>query len=115
MIRIALLTFAFMLPCLTASAQDTSQETPVKASEASIADYTSRVLNLNKIKPSQNPQYTLGSRAISYRLLDQNRRGLGKVNDITIGENGTLESIEAEIIATGFNEVLTFDITATFF
>jgi hypothetical protein len=112
MIRIALFTFIFMLPGFTVSAQDLSIEPPAAAAEANIADFTSQVLNLNKIDPYQNPQYTLGSRALSYRLLDQNRRGLGKVNDITIGKNGALESIQAEVIATGFNEVLDFDVTA---
>ena len=42
------------------------------------------MLQLNQINPAQNPLYTLGSRAISFRLLDQNRRALGKLSDIRL-------------------------------
>lgn len=111
MIRLILLICVFMLPGHAIAAEDVPVEKPAPG-EANLANFTSDVLNLNKINPYQNPQFTLGSRAVSYRLLDQNRHGLGEVRDIIIGESGALEAIQAEVIATGFNEVLDFDVTA---
>lgn len=88
---------------------------PVQApvlDEAGLQEFTSRVLSLNQISPLQNPQYKRGTKALSYRLIDQNRRGLGEITDITIGEDGKIRSIEADVMATGFRENLSFDVTA---
>jgi sporulation protein YlmC with PRC-barrel domain len=109
---------------LLASGAVLSQEMPVipnagapsvsapATSGVSIQDYTSRVLALNQVSPAQNPQYRRGTKALSNRLIDQNRRGLGSITDITIGEGGKLLSIEASVMASGFNESMTFDVAS---
>lgn len=82
------------------------------SSAPTIEEYTSRVLALNQISPKQNPQYQLGTKVLSRRLIDQNRRGLGDVTDIALGAGGALKSVEANVVATGFDQDLSFDVTA---
>lgn len=96
--RFALLSAALLLLTSPAMAAD--------------ADFTAQMLRLNQVDPARNPSYTLGSRATTYRLLDQNRRALGKISDITIGDGGALKSVQAEVIAPGFDDELTFDMAA---
>lgn len=85
---------------------------PVTATQQDIQGYTSRLLVLNQISPKQNPQYKRGTKALSYRLIDQNRRGLGEITDITIGEGGKLLAIEADVMASGFDQSMSFDVTS---
>lgn len=117
------LILALALPVLAVPAAHAAGQRPVGEGSAvqnsaqtgpssTIEEFTSRVLTLNQIVPSQNPQYKLGSRALNQRLLDQNRRALGDVTDIILGENGRLGAIEAEVIATGFDQTLQFDVVA---
>ncbi len=101
--------YALISPA-SASSDPVSQDEAPAAS--GIEDYTSRLLMLNQLPPRQNPAFKLGTRALNHRLIDQNRRGLGKVTDITIGQGGRLTSSQADIIATGFDQNLTFDVTA---
>lgn len=75
-------------------------------------DYISQVLDLNRVPPQQNPLYMMGNKVLAYRLLDRNRRALGKMQDITLGADGSLQSIQVHMIAPGFNEELSFDIKA---
>ena len=110
-LSMVLMASALVLP-LSVSAQQSPQLVVPTAPAASIEEYTSRLLGLNQITPRQNPQYKLGSTALNHRLLDQNRRGLGEVTDITLGEGGSLKSIEADVMATGFDQTLVFDVVA---
>lgn len=114
-------TAAFLIGLLTISIPLHAEDMPTKGAPvadapavptATIEEYTSRVLALNQISPKQNPQYRLGTKVLSHRLIDQNRRGLGDVTDITLGAGGNLKSIEADIIATGFDQNLSFDVIA---
>lgn len=114
---ILLMTCLTMLPAI-AEAQELQIE-PMKTvttapvpDTPSVQEYTSRVLALNQIDARQNPQFTLASKALSNRLLDQNRRALGKVQDISLNADGTLKAVEADVIATGFDQTLTFDVVA---
>lgn len=88
---------------------------PVRAAETpqvSDAAFTSAVLELNKTRPGQNPQYKMLSRMTDFRLLDKNRRTLGKVTDVTFNENGSMASVQADVTATGFSQSLSFDVEA---
>lgn len=113
-----LLTCGLLVP-VAASAQEMPAMPVIGAApqaavtaQPTVQEYTSRVLSLNQVSPHQNPQYKMGTKALSNRLIDQNRRGLGKVTDITIGEGGNLSSIQADVMATGFDQNLSFDVTA---
>ena len=112
--RLALFACVLLLPHAASAANEPGPgvQAVAPAASDSIQAYTSQLLQLNQIAPAQNPLYTLGSRAISFRLLDQNRRALGKINDITIGANGVLESIQADVISTGFYQELNFGVIA---
>ena len=89
--------------------------TPAGAADAPQTNdpaFTSAVLELNKVNPAQNPQYRLVSRVTDFRLLDQNRRTLGKVTDVTFDQNGQMIAVEADVTATGFQQTLSFDVAA---
>lgn len=106
-----LLSSGLVLP-VPVQAQQAPQLVVPAAPAGTPEEYTSRVLMLNQISPRQNPQYKLGTSALNHRLLDQNRRSLGEVTDITLGEAGQMKSIEADVMATGFDQTLVFDVVA---
>jgi len=114
MTRLALLACVLLLPTAAIAADEPGPgvQAVTPTTSESIQAYTSQLLQLNQINPAQNPLYTLGSRAISFRLLDQNRRALGKLSDITIGAGGALESVQAQIMSTGFDQELNFGVVA---
>ncbi len=88
---------------------------PAKAADSPQTNdpaFTSAVLELNKVNPVQNPQYKLASRVTDSRLLDQNRRTLGKVTDVTFDQQGKMTSVQADVTATGFQQSLSFDVAA---
>lgn len=78
------------------------------AEAVSDAEFTSGVLDLNQSPPEQDPRYGLATRLTTLRLLDQNRRSLGRVNNLLLGKDGNIVSIDAEVSATGFDESLNF-------
>lgn len=103
-----------LLACLLALTvhPHSAQAQSAKTGTEDMQQYTSRLLALNQVRPDANPLYTMGTRALDYRLLDKNRRGLGRVSDLTLGADGKIQSVAAEVIATGFDQVLDFDVVA---
>ena len=102
--KLALVAALILLGGASARAADTPQSNDPA--------FTSAVLDLNKINPAQNPQYKLISRVTDSRLLDQNRRTLGKVTDVTFDQKGQMTSVQADVTATGFQQSLSFDVAA---
>ncbi len=103
-VKLALAAALLLLTGAGAQAADTAQgKDPA---------FTSAVLELNKTDPAQNPQYKLISRVTDFRLLDQNRRTLGKVTDVTFDQKGQMTSVQADVTATGFPQALSFDVAA---
>lgn len=102
--------FAFLACVLLVSSAAFAAEPVVPADN--LQSYTAQILKLNQIPPAQNPQYSMGSKVSSFRLLDSNRRALGKINDITLGADGSMQSVQADVLSTGFDQELSFGVVA---
>lgn len=74
--------------------------------------YTSVLLELNRIRPDQNPNITLGKNQLNARILDKNQRTLGKVIDIVVAADGKFETILTKVDISGFREDVAFDVAS---
>ena len=74
--------------------------------------YTATLLELNRIRPDQNPAYTPGKQQVNARILDKKLSTIGKVEDIVVAPNGKYETILANINATGFREDIALDVVS---
>lgn len=71
-------------------------------------EYTATMLDLNKTKASQR-RFAQGTDILKRRLLDKNNTTIGKVTDVLIGPDATLQTIQAEV-DTGFREEMSFNV-----
>ena len=72
--------------------------------------YTSTLLELNRIRPDQNPGLKSGAAQLEARLLDKNQRTLGRVEDIIVTPEGKFKDIITRIDTAGFREKVAFDV-----
>ena len=88
--------------------------TPVIAHAEGMAKdaYTATILDLNRVKPKQNPLFTPGSQILSARILDKNQRTIGKVENIILTPEGNFQTLLTTIDATGFRQQAAFDVGA---
>ncbi len=111
-VKLALAAAIIILGGADAYAADPTQTSAQKPAQTNDPVFTSSVLDLNKTNPVQNPQYKVISRLTDFRLLDKNRRALGKITDVTFDATGKMTSVQADVTATGFSQSLSFDVTA---
>lgn len=50
----------------------------------------------NKLQPLQNPQYERAQKILDRRILDSKNHVVGEVNDVIVGPNGSIQSLNVE-------------------
>ncbi|PZP54720.1 MAG: hypothetical protein DI586_09040 [Micavibrio aeruginosavorus] len=101
MLRIAILGFLMLLFV-----------SPLRAEGMADQAYTATLLELNRVKPGQNPDLILGKNQLNGRILDKNQRTIGKVRDILVAPNGKFETVLTKIDVSGFREEVAFDVAS---
>lgn len=84
----------------------------VRAEGMADTAYTSVLLELNRVRPDQNPALITGKKQLNARIIDKNQRTIGKVEDIVVAPNGKFETIMTRIDISGFRERVGFDVTS---
>lgn len=85
---------------------------PVRAEGMADQTYTASLLELNRIKPGQNPELILGKIQLNARIVDKNQRTIGKVADIIVAPDGKFQTILTRIDVSGFREEVAFDVAS---
>ncbi len=72
--------------------------------------YMAKLLELNKIRPEQSPNFVLGDTQLKGRVIDKNQRTMGRVNNIIVGPDGKYQTILTRTEESGFREEVAIDV-----
>lgn len=68
--------------------------TPSAMAEATYQQMFQKIVEINKIKPLQNPTLKQGSKILRWNMLDNSNRVVGEVKDLTLSGSGNISAME---------------------